>query len=113
MGHRRDLSVCIEGHAERLDGGRAKRVEARVVGPGQDHLDRLAESLSRKRCRHGIVAVETPAEAATQKIGAHYDLFLRQTQRLRKDRQDQALPLVAGMDLEDSVLLESERVDRL
>ena len=54
MVHRRDLAVCIEGHAERLDGGRAKRVEARVVGARQNHLDRLAESLGgeRRRARH-------------------------------------------------------------
>ena len=113
MLHCRDLAVVVERHAQRLDRGRAKRVEAHVVGARQHHLDRLAERLGGERRRHGIVAVEPAAEAAADRIGAHHDALLRHAERLGEHGQDQALPLIAGMDLEDAILLERERVDRL
>ena len=66
MLHRHDLAAVVERHAQRLDGRRAKRVEAHVVGTRQHHLHRLAEGLGRQRRWHGIVAVQPPAEAAAE-----------------------------------------------
>jgi hypothetical protein len=84
-----------------------------VVGTRQHHFDRLAERLGSERRRHGIVAVEPPAETAADCISAHHDSLLRHAQRLGEHGQDQALPLIAGMNLEDAVLFQGERVDRL
>ena len=94
-----------------IDGER-NEVEARVVGAGQHQLHRLAERLGGERGGHRVVAVEPAPEAAAERIGAHDDALLRQAKRLREHGQDQALPLIAGVDLEAAVLLEGKRVHR-
>jgi S1-C subfamily serine protease len=110
MLHGRDLSVAIECHPELLDSGRTKRVEAHVVGPRQHQLHRFAESLGGDRSGDGVVAVEPATESPADRIGAHHDPLLGQAKRLGEHRQHQALPLIAGMDLEDAVLLERQRI---
>ena len=113
MIHRYDLAAAVERHAELLDRRRAERVEACIVRTGQHQLYRLAKRLGGERSRHGVIAVQAPAEAAADQIRAQYDPFLRHAECLRKHWQNQALPLIAGMNFEDAVLFEGKGVNRL
>ncbi len=113
MVHRRHLAVVAERHAHALDRGRAGRIKAHVVWSRADHLDRLADRLGSERGGNGVVAVEPPTEAAAEQVGAHDNLVLAAAQRLGQHRQDQGLPLIAGVNFEDAVPFECQGVDRL
>ena len=52
-------------------------------------------------------------EPTAEEIAAHHDRVLTAAQRLGQDRQNQGLPLIAGMDLEHAILLERQRIDWL
>jgi hypothetical protein len=107
MLHRCHFATLTKGHAQRLDGRRAERVEQHVVGPRADHLDRLADGFGGKRCGDSVVAVEPPPEATAEEISAHEDLVLADSQRFGQEGQHQRLPLIPGVDLENAVLLDS------
>ncbi|CAB5370619.1 unnamed protein product [Rhizophagus irregularis] len=111
MLHRDHRIVLVEAHPHALHRGRAYRIEQRIVLPRQHHLDRAAQRLGGERGGDGIIAIEPPPKAATQHIGAQDDLGFGHAERLGECRQNQALPLVAGMDFEAAVLLEGERVE--
>ena len=111
--HGRHAAPLAEGHPHPLDRGRAEAVEEGVVLTGEDQLDRLAQGLGGQGRGHRIVAVQSPAESPAQQVGLHDDAGLRPAQGLGQGRQDQGLPLVAGVDLEDAVPLESQGVQGL
>ena len=63
--------------------------------------------------RHAIVAVQPASEAPADEVGPHDNLLRRNLQGLGEDWQDEALRLIARVDLEHPVLLEGEGVDGL
>src|SRR5215470_11718940 len=100
MLHGRHFAPVVERQSQRLDRRRAKRVETHVIGTGQYELYRLADGLGSERGGDRVIAVEPPAKSPANRIGAHDDALLRQAERLSQHGEDQALPLIARMDLE-------------
>src|SRR5579862_8647119 len=113
MIHCRHPAAIPEGHAHDLNRGRSRAVEGYVVGSGADHLDRLADCLSGKRGRDGVITIEATTKAPTEQIAAKHDLVLAASESFGQHRQDECLPLISGVDFEDAVLVKSQSVDWL
>ncbi len=111
MVHRDGPVLGIETEAQPLHARRADRIEQGVVGAGQHHLHRALHGLGGQGRRHGIVAVEPAPEPAADEVGPHDDLLWSLPQSFGDDRQDEALGLVAGMDLENAFRLEREGIN--
>jgi hypothetical protein len=105
-------SISIKLHSQALNGRRAHRIETRIIFPREDHFYRTTERFGCKRLRHRVIPIQPTTETAAEQIAAHQNFALRYAESFGDGRKDQALPLVARMDLEYATVLEGQRVDR-
>src|ERR1700722_6897722 len=107
------LAPICEAHPENLHRMRSRAVEAHVVLSRTDHLDRFTDCFGSERSGYRIIAIKATAECATEQIAPHHNLVFTTPQSLGQYRQDQCLPLIPGVDFEDTILFESQCIDWL